>query len=239
MSTSARGLHRISASDLTHLTRAIARADFADPVTRAALVLAKFGHVEADLDVLVGQPKSAALAIVAAVLRERMSTPARAVTGVWNGPPPTGQGTRAAYDSLLELIAGAERSVLFTGAELERDARLLRSLHAAQRGRELQATVVLAAAPSGDAAAQLRDVFQAREPLPRVFYRDAARLPFPIPQTLLADGQRGVLLSGAPASVEPEDSALTLGVLIEDAPTVVALEAQWRVLIEQAALLPL
>jgi hypothetical protein len=239
MSPAARGLHRVSASDLTRLTRAIARADFADPVTRAALVLAKFGHLEGELDALVGQPKNAAVAIIAAVLRERSNTPARAVTGVWNGPPPTGQGTRAAFDSLLELIASAQRSVVFTGAELERDARLLRSLHAAQRGRELQATVVLAAAPSGDASTQLRELFQAREPLPRLYRPDPARLPFPIPQTLLVDGERAVLLAGAPASVEPEDCALTLGVLVEDAPTVVVLEAQWHVLIEQAALLPL
>lgn len=233
------GLHRITASELTRLTRAIARADFADPVTRAALVLAKFGHAEADLDVLVGQPKKAALQTISAVLREREHAQGRSATGVWNGPPPTGQGTRAAFDTLLELIATAERSMLLSGADLVRDARLLRSLHAAQRGRALRATIILAAHGGAELAEQALEVFQAREPLPLVYLPDPALLHGPIPQALLVDAQRALVLTGAAASVEPDDRDLTLGLLIEDGTTVAALEAQWQVLIEQGYLLPL
>jgi hypothetical protein len=243
MSSLAVGLHKVPSAELVRLVKAMAREDFADPVTRAAFVLAKFGHLEGQLDALVGHSKAAATAIVSAVLRERTNAPARAVTGVWSGPSPTGQGTRDVYDSLLELIATAEHSLLLTGADLDRDARLLRSLHSAQRGRSLQATIVLAgAAAEADRAALetlARELFQERLPWPELFVPDVTRVRSAIPVALLADQKRALILSGAPPAIEPEDCELTQGVWVEDDAVVSALWAQWQVLIEGAALLPL
>jgi hypothetical protein len=243
MSSLAVGLHKVSSAELVRLVRAIAREDFADPVTRAALVLAKFGHLEDQLDALVGRDKAAATAILSAVLHERSSAPARAVTGVWSGPAPTGQGTRDVYDSLLELIATAEQSLLLTGADLERDARLLRSLHSAQRGRSLHAVVVLSGAAAEVDRSALeelaRELFQERLPWPELYVPDVARVRSAIPVALLADHKRALILSGAPPAIEAEDYELTQGVLVEDDAVVTALWAQWQVLIDGAALLPL
>ncbi|MEY4582762.1 MAG: hypothetical protein RL701_7465, partial [Pseudomonadota bacterium] len=135
--TEATGIHSLPDAELLRLAKAVARADFKEPVSRASLVLAKFGHLEGELEALMGHTKRAALAIIGAILRERQRAPGTRSGAAWAGPAPTGQGTRAPYDLLLELIATAEKSVLFTGVDLQRDARLMRSLHAAQRGREL------------------------------------------------------------------------------------------------------
>ena len=48
------GIHALPTAELLRLARAIARADFTEKVSRAALVLAKFGHLESELDVIVG-----------------------------------------------------------------------------------------------------------------------------------------------------------------------------------------
>jgi hypothetical protein len=232
------GIHGLPNAELLRLVRAIAREDFAEKVSRAALVLAKFGHLESELDVLVGHDKRAALAIVTAILRERERVPAFRANVTWSGPHPSGQGTREPYELLVELIATAERSVLFTGVDLTRDARLLRSLHAAQRGRELQVDVVLAQ-PGAAQAALAADLFGGFKPWPTLYVPDLARIQGVVPQCLITDGARFVVLAGAAPEVEAPDTCVTTGVLVEDAHAVLALHAQWRTLIDTGALLPL
>ena len=229
------GIHALPSAELLRLARAIARADFAEKVSRAALVLAKFGHLESELDVLVGHEKRAALAIVSAILRERERAPAFRANVIWSGPHPTGQGTREPYELLVELIATAERSVLFTGVDLERDARLLRSLHAAQRGRSLEVSVVLAQGDSKQAA----DLFGTFKPWPALFVPDPARMHGLLPLCLVADETRFVVMAGAAPEVEAPDTCVTTGVLVEDAHAATAFYAQWRTLIDTGALLPL
>jgi hypothetical protein len=144
---------------------------------------------------------------------------------------------------MLELIATAEHSLLLTGADLERDARLLRSLHSAQRGRSLKAIVVLSGAAADVDRAALHalahELFQERTPWPELFVPDVARVRSAIPVALLSDQKRALILSGAPPAIEPEDCALTQGVLVEDDAVVTALWAQWQVLMDCSALLPL
>jgi len=242
-------LNALPDADLLRLARAIARADFAEPISRAALALAKLGHLESQLETLLGHSKRAALAIVGAILRERQRsvTTSRAVVA-WDGPAPTGQGTRAPYEVMIELIATAERELLFTGVDLQRDARLLRSLHAAQRGRELQAVVILAApvtqldAPAHTAhferSAELaRELFGSFKPWPLLYYPRPA-LRGTLPQCLLADRARGLLLAGAPPEVEASEQVLTAGISLEDATCIAALYAQWQLLIDTGAMLP-
>src|SRR5689334_1851655 len=131
------GLHRLADADLERLARALYKDQIATPVQLGGLVLAKLGHVEEHLTLLVGQSKTAALAIIGAVLNERRARRGGQAGLLWAGPHGTGAGTREPHDGLLELIATAERSVLWSGVEPSHDARLLRSLHAAQRGRDL------------------------------------------------------------------------------------------------------
>jgi hypothetical protein len=232
------GIHKLPEAELLRLAKAIARADFSERVSRAALVLAKFGHLEGDLDALVGQEKRAALAIIGAILRERQRAPSWRASVAWAGPPPTGQGTRAPYELLVELIATAERSLLFVGVDLQRDARLLRSLHAAQRGRGLTAQLVLAeAAP--ESAHIARELFGNFQPWPELHAPVARLLRVPLPMCLIADQARAVLLAGAAPEVESPDRDLTAGILLEDAHGVTSLYAQWRALMETGAILPL
>lgn len=232
------GLHALPDAELLRLAKAIARADFGEPVSRAALVLAKFGHLDSQLEVLLGHSKRAALAIISAILRERERAPAFRASVAWAGPRPTGQGTREPYELMVELIATAERSVLFAGVDLERDARLLRSLHAAQRGRSLQVDVVIAR-PDPDLATRALALFGDFRPWPMLYAPDAARVQLPLPLCLLTDNSRAVLLSGAAPEVEPHDNNVTAGILLEDAHGVTALDAQWRTLMDTAALVPL
>ena len=232
------GIHALPTAELLRLARAIARADFDEKVSRAALVLAKFGHLESELDVLVGHEKRAALAIVTAILRERERAPAFRANVTWSGPHPTGQGTREPYELLVELIATAERSVLFAGVDFERDARLLRSLHAAQRGRELEVSVILAQA-SADHATRARDLFASFQPWPLLYVPDPGRVHQPLPMCLLTDETRFVVMAGAAPEVEAPDTCVTTGVLVEDPHAAAALHSQWRTLIDTGVLLPL
>ena len=232
------GIHALPTAELLRLARAIAREDFAEKVSRAALVLAKFGHLESELDLLVGHDKRAALAIVSAILRERERAPAFRANVTWSGPHPTGQGTREPYELILELIATAERSVLFAGADLERDTRLLRSLHAAQRGRSLDVRVILATASAGQTA-QANDLFATFQPWPELYVPDPARVLGTLPVCVVTDETRFVVMAGAAPEVEAPDNCVTTGVLVEDPHAATALHAQWRTLIDTGVLLPL
>lgn len=232
------GIHALPSAELVRLARAIAREDFSEKVSRAALVLAKFGHLEGELDALVGHEKRAALAIVAAILRERERAPAFRANVSWSGPHPTGQGTREPYELLVELVATAERSVLFAGVDLERDARLLRSLHAAQRGRSLEVSLILAR-PGADQVVSAAELFATFQPWPALYAPDPARIQGPLPLCFLSDEVRFVVMAGAAPEVEAPDTRVTTGVLVEDAHAAAALHAQWRMLIDTGALLPL
>lgn len=236
--TEGAGIHGLQDPELLRLLKAIAREDFTEPVSRAALVLAKFGHLEGELEALMGHTKRAAIAIVSAILRERQRTQGSRAGIAWAGPPPTGPGTRAPYDVLVELIATAERSVLFTGVELARDARLLRSLHAAQRGRELEVKVILGSADESTAQAA-DDLFGSFKPWPALYVLNNDRVRGPLPHCLLTDQVRGVVMAGAPPEVESPDSDVTAGILLEDGPAITALYAQWQVLIESGSVIPL
>ncbi|MEY4579664.1 MAG: hypothetical protein RL701_4367, partial [Pseudomonadota bacterium] len=144
---------------------------------------------------------------------------------------------------LLELIATAEKSVLFTGVDLQRDARLMRSLHAAQRGRELEVRIVLVVlATPEERAEQARladELFATFKPWPELYVAVTGRLLGPLPQCLLVDRNRGVVLAGMPPEVEGPDEAVTAGLLLEESPAMTALYAQWQLLIDAGALEPL
>jgi hypothetical protein len=240
-SQQAPGLTNVPDAVLVRLLRVVWRDQLTFPISRAGLLLAKLGSLDGQLDVLIGQSKSAAIAILSAVLHERRrGRSAHAAHVVWSGPPASGADTLSAASLLSELIATAERSLLFTGAELQRDERALRSLHAAQRGRSLEVRVVLAAGQRHDQThlrAQVQELFHGSGPAPAVYVPDPARLHAALPICLVADRERAVVLAGAPPELEADERSVTAGLSITDAQTASALEAQWQSLIDSAALL--
>jgi hypothetical protein len=237
----ATGLQHVPEAELVRLLRAIWREQLSFPITRAGLLLAKVGSLESHFDALVGQNKSAAVAILSAVLHERRHrSSARAVGLVWAGPPPSGSSARAPFNVMSELIATAERSVLFTGADLLRDDRTLRSLHAAMRGRSLAVRVVLAGHEDVRRLVTQADaLFHGNGPRPTVYVPDPEQLRGTAAQCLVVDSERGVLFAGAAPELEADDRKLTLGLSVHDANALGALESEWQSLIDSGALLPL
>jgi hypothetical protein len=238
--TKSPGLHRVPEADLVRLLKAVSREQMPLPITRAGLLLAQFASIEAHLDSLVGQSKQAAIALLAAIVRERRQRPSHAVSLAWDGPAPSGAGSRPPRDVLVELIATAHQSVLFSGVVLERDRALLRSLHAAMQGRNLEVRVVLAAVDPLERAslgALVRELFHDPAFCGTFYVPDSKRVRGAMPFCMLVDHRRGFLLAGAPPEVESDDRCITAGFLIDHADTVVALEAQWQTLVHTTALL--
>lgn len=65
------GLSRVSTEDLTRLLRIVHRGTVPFPISRASLVLCAFGHLEGELDLLVGRDQAGARAMLVAVIAER------------------------------------------------------------------------------------------------------------------------------------------------------------------------
>jgi hypothetical protein len=68
---SVHGLSRVSVDDLTRLLRIVHRGVVPFPITRASLVLCAFGHLEGELDLLVGLDQRGARALLVGVIAER------------------------------------------------------------------------------------------------------------------------------------------------------------------------
>ncbi len=230
------GLHRLTDAELERLLGTLAKLAHGDKLNRMTLELSRFGHLEQHLSVLVGQQKSVAITIVSAVLLERRSHGASGSTLLWAGPPPTGRGAREPYEVIRDCIATAERTFFWAGVDLQRDARLLSSLHAAQRGRELTVTLVLerAGAAIEEAAYEL---FLERLPQPTLYAAAASDgLVSPLPQCIVVDETDVLVCAGGPVTVEPDDRAVTLGVQVHEPALARALLANWYDLIDAGKL---
>jgi hypothetical protein len=230
------GLHRVPEAELLRLMRAIARGEIASPPTRAGLLLARFTAHEQHLDAVIGMPQPAAMALLGAVLRERHYREHSRVTLAWSGPATDASRPRDPYELLADLLATAKQSVLWCGANLERDQRALRGLVPAVQARGLRARVVLDDARRADQVSALvrggGDRFALYEP-------DGARLRDALPRFLVIDARRALILSGVAPRVEAADDALCVGLLVEDAAQCAELIAQCQGLIDAGWLIAL
>lgn len=71
MSSSTNGVTRVPSDELKRLLKALHRGLLRTPITRSGLIEAAFGHLEAELDAVVGRDKAAAQALIVCVLAER------------------------------------------------------------------------------------------------------------------------------------------------------------------------
>ena len=71
MSSTIHGVTRVPSDELKRLLKALHRGLLRTPITRSGLIEAAFGHLEAELDAMVGRDKAAAQALIVCVLAER------------------------------------------------------------------------------------------------------------------------------------------------------------------------
>jgi len=79
MSSPPRGLTRVSDDELRRLLKALHRELLRTPITRSGLIEAAFGHIEADLEPMVGRDQRSAQALIVCVLAEREAARKRQV----------------------------------------------------------------------------------------------------------------------------------------------------------------
>lgn len=71
MASTPRGLTRVPSDELKRLLKALHRNLLRTPITRSGLIEAAFGHLEAELDAMVGRDQGSAQALIVCVLAER------------------------------------------------------------------------------------------------------------------------------------------------------------------------
>ena len=67
----ARGMSRVPTPDLEQLLRIVHRGEVPFPLTRGGLIACAVGHLEHELDLLVGRDQAGARALLVAVIAER------------------------------------------------------------------------------------------------------------------------------------------------------------------------
>ena len=78
MSSTLYGVTRVSDDELKRLLKALHRNLLRTPITRSGLIEAAFGHLEMELDAMVGRDRASAQALIVCVLAERRAARARA-----------------------------------------------------------------------------------------------------------------------------------------------------------------
>src|SRR4051794_5840117 len=101
--SSSLGLHRVSSDDLKRLLRALHRGVLPSPITRSALIEKAFGHIEGNLDALVGRELEVAKTAIVAVLAERGATHGARVQLSYMGVPAAGTRSRDLREQVRDL----------------------------------------------------------------------------------------------------------------------------------------
>ncbi len=239
------GLHKLPSQELKRLLRALHRGALPSPITRAALIEAAFGHVEAHLDVLVGRDLAAAKALLVAVLAERGTEPEASAAFVFTGPEAPGTRSRDTIEQVRELLAGATQSLalygLRAGERSDETRALLRTVNALMLGRGVKVRLVFdggTAAHSEGMRDSLRELV-ARELRTCVglelFVAVGARLRA---RVALVDEERA-LVTSAELTGREEEGYIDIGVLLSDRAYVRALSEEWGRLLAIGACVPI
>jgi hypothetical protein len=210
------GLSRVHSDDLTRLLKLIHRGFFTGKVTRARLIELAFGHLEGELDALVGQEPSTARLLIAAVLAERTHLKAEPPVLHYCGVSAPGTRSRDVLEQVRELLGGALESVLMIGVTLADDRRLMKALAAVMEGRDLTIRLLLDAhgqpEPVAAARAFISTHFRERRKL-EAFVSVGAQL---TGRALVVDARR-VLVTSAELTTLEDDQRIDLGATFDAA----------------------
>ncbi|MDB4986439.1 MAG: hypothetical protein JWN04_1617 [Myxococcaceae bacterium] len=238
------GLHRLATPELTRLLRALHRGVLPSPISRSALIEKAFGHIEADLDLIVGRDIAAAKAVIIAVIGERDGVRGQLASLSYCGVPTPGTRSRDLVDQVRELVASATKSIHLYGMLLGDDAHehnLLRTLGALMSGRDVKVRLVFDAggAASADAIARTRRFVAAslgantNELLEAyVCTRGTFRA-----RVVVVDDTKVLVTSGELTAVE-EDGFLDIGAVFSDSGYIRALSEEWARMVANEIVLP-
>ena len=211
------GLSRVQSDDLTRLLKLLHRNFFQGKVTRARLIELAFGHLEGELDALVGHEPAVARALIAAVLAERTHLKEEPPVLQYCGVVAPGTRSRDVIEQVRELLGGALESVLMVGVGLGDDRRLMKALDAVMEGLNLTIRLLLDAHGHEDKVAAARAFvathFRERRGL-QAFVSVGARL---TARALVVDGRR-VLVTSADLTTLEDDQRIDMGAIF-DAPS--------------------
>ena len=248
MSTSAVGLSAISLATLRGLAHAIDREAVRCPVSRARLAAAGYGEdAQTFLGALEGLDRQASLAVLRAVIAERVHRPDQHLELVWSGPLAPQAAHRDTGVVMRQLFRQAQEHVLIGGFRFDAGADLFQPLHQAMETRGVTAEVFLdiegnaRTASEGPAFARKRidEFFDKNWPFegkrPAVFYDPRTAVPGPPWASLHAKcvvvDRRWSLVTSANFTNRGQTRNIELGVLIDDANFAHQITTQWQALL--------
>ncbi|MDB4974589.1 MAG: hypothetical protein JWN48_2930 [Myxococcaceae bacterium] len=233
------GLHRLATPELTRLLRALHRDVFTSPITRSALIEKAFGHIEADLDLVVGRDVASAKALIIAVINERDGIRGQLASLSYCGVPAPGTRSRDVIDQVRELVASATRSVHLYGLTLGDDRGLLRTLAALMSGRDVKVRLVFDGAGESDPVARTRafvaeSLRHNHNELLEAFVCTRARLRG---RVLVVDDTK-VLVGSGDLTASEEDACIDFGAVFSDGGYIRMLAEEWSRMLANEIVLP-
>lgn len=244
------GLSALSLATLRALTDATERGTLSCPISPTGISSAGFAvQREVLLRALADLDRTAVLAVLRAVIAERIHQRASNLELVWTGPLTPQAANRDTGVVMRQLFTRAEHDVLIGGFRFDAGADLFEPLHRAMVERGVTTTIFLdiegnaATHAGGPAYAQARigefleKNWPFGEPHPAIYYDPRTAAPGPPWVSLHAKcvvvDARWSLVTSANFTDRAQTRNIELGVLIEDEAFGTKLVAQWRVLVGQ------
>ena len=233
------GLHRLATPELKRLLRALHRGALPEPITRSGLIEKAFGHIEADLDLVVGRDVAAAKALVVAVLNERDGVRGQGTAFSYCGVPTPGTRSRDLVDQVRELAASATQSIHLYGLRIADDRGLLRTVASLMSGRDVRVRLVFDSAGDADAASLVQRYLSEqlgahRAELLEAYVSGAARLRA---RVVVVDEYK-VLVGSGDLSAGEEDLTIDFGAQFSDATYCRALGEEWARMVQSGVVVP-
>jgi hypothetical protein len=232
------GLHRLSNDELKRLLRALHRGALPSPITRSALIEKAFGHIEADLEPIVGRDVESAKTMIGVLFKQRAAAPKSAVELSYMGAPAPGTRSRDLLEQARTLITSATKRVELSGLDPADSRGLLRTVAAVREGRGVAVRLVFRSAGTHASqvglAALLERTFRGGRGSLEVWLATEHALGL---RALVVDAARALVTSGN-LDAQEDDQRIELGALIHDTAWVAAFHAEWDRLVAAKAVLP-
>jgi hypothetical protein len=246
-------LRSLSLPQLEQLESAVEGGDLKCPMNKARLLAAGFDDLEGKVALLEPLEKSAALAVLRAVIAERQNTKRVEIDLVWTGPDRQKGVARDTAVIVRELFARAAREVIIGGCYFSAGRTILQPLHTAMLERGVKVTFCM---DVGDkhrttpdplanaqrcAAAFIRDNWYFGEPVPAFYFDPRTSKPGEMAKLhakCIVVDDRWSLVTSANFTFLGQRRNIEAGVLIDDVVFSTKLARQWRDLIAEHKLRP-